>query len=72
MALNVTAAATAAKGDANPYVPVATPLPPLTVGDRLDRLRAGLDEHEVDALVVTTLANVRYLTGFTGSADCVR
>ena len=35
---------------------------------RLDRLRAAFDEHEVDALVVTTLANVRYLTGFAGSA----
>ena len=35
---------------------------------RLDRLRAAFDEHEIDALVVTTLANVRYLTGFSGSA----
>ena len=31
-------------------------------------MRAAFDEHEIDALVVTTLANVRYLTGFTGSA----
>jgi Xaa-Pro aminopeptidase len=53
---------------ANPYTPATTPLPPLTVTGRLDRLRAGFDEHEVDALVVTTLANVRYLTGFSGSA----
>jgi Xaa-Pro aminopeptidase len=52
----------------NPYAPAATPLPPITVDGRLDRLRAAFDEHEVDALVVTTLANVRYLTGFTGSA----
>ncbi len=53
---------------ANPYSPPPTPLPPLTVSGRLDRLRAGFDEHEIEALVVTTLANVRYLTGFTGSA----
>jgi Xaa-Pro aminopeptidase len=52
----------------NPYTPAATPLPAITVTGRLDRLRAGFDEHEVDALVVTTLANVRYLTGFSGSA----
>jgi Xaa-Pro aminopeptidase len=43
-------------------------LPPLEVAGRLDRLRAGLEAAEVDALVVTALANVRYLTGFTGSA----
>ena len=35
---------------------------------RRDRLRALLAEHELDALLVTTLVNVRYLTGFTGSA----
>ncbi|HEY1444053.1 MAG TPA: Xaa-Pro peptidase family protein [Acidimicrobiales bacterium] len=52
----------------NPYAPASTPLPPITVRGRLDRLRDAFDEHEVDALVVTTLANVRYLTGFTGSA----
>jgi Xaa-Pro aminopeptidase len=53
---------------ANPYAPASTPLPPITVRGRLDRLRDAFEEHEVDALVVTTLANVRYLTGFTGSA----
>ena len=53
---------------ANPYVPATTPLPPITVSGRLDRLRAAFDEHGIDALVVTTLANVRYLTGFSGSA----
>lgn len=31
-------------------------------------LRALLAEHELDALLVTTLVNVRYLTGFSGSA----
>lgn len=40
----------------------------LDVAPRLDRLRARLDGAEVDALIVTNLANVRYLTGFTGSA----
>ena len=52
----------------NPYEPSAAALPPLTVTGRLDRLRATFDDHEIDALVVTTLANVRYLTGFAGSA----
>jgi Xaa-Pro aminopeptidase len=54
--------------NSNPYGTATEPLPPLTVTGRLDRLRASFDEHGVDALVVTTLANVRYLTGFTGSA----
>ncbi len=53
---------------ANPYTPSTTALPPLTVTGRLDRLRAAFGDHEIDALVVTTLANVRYLTGFAGSA----
>jgi Xaa-Pro aminopeptidase len=53
---------------ANPYVPAAAPLPAITVAGRLDRLRDTFDTHEIDALVVTTLANVRYLTGFSGSA----
>jgi Xaa-Pro aminopeptidase len=43
-----------------------TALAPLSAAGRLDRLRATLDG--VDALVVTTLPNVRYLTGFAGSA----
>jgi Xaa-Pro aminopeptidase len=43
-----------------------TSLPPMSVRGRLDALRGRLDG--VDALVVTTLPNVRYLTGFTGSA----
>jgi len=53
---------------ANPYTPATTPLPPITVTGRLDRLRDAFDEHGIDALVVTTLPNVRYLTGFSGSA----
>jgi Xaa-Pro aminopeptidase len=43
-------------------------LVPLDVAGRMDRLRAKLDGAEVAGLVVTNLANVRYLTGFTGSA----
>ena len=41
-------------------------LPPMSVAGRLDALRARFDGF--DALVVTTLPNVRYLTGFAGSA----
>jgi Xaa-Pro aminopeptidase len=52
----------------NPYSAPSAALPPITVAGRLDRLRASFDEHEVDALVITTLANIRYLTGFSGSA----
>lgn len=43
-------------------------LPPMDVATRVDRLRAGLDAAGCDALLVTHLVNVRYLTGFTGSA----
>ena len=43
-----------------------TSLPPMSVAGRLDALRARFDDF--DALVVTTLPNVRYLTGFAGSA----
>ena len=35
--------------------------------DRPDRLAAALAERELDALLVTNLVNVRWLTGFTGS-----
>ncbi len=44
------------------------PLPPMPVAERLDRVRLGLDPAGADALLVTSLTNVRYLTGFTGSA----
>jgi Xaa-Pro aminopeptidase len=40
----------------------------MDVAGRLDRLREGFDAREVDALVVTNLTNIRYLTGFTGSS----
>jgi Xaa-Pro aminopeptidase len=43
-------------------------LPTMQIGQRADRLRAALPAAGVDALVVTHLPNVRYLTGFTGSA----
>lgn len=42
-----------------------TGLPGMDHGSRVDRLRGLLD---VDALLVTNLKNIRYLTGFTGSA----
>ncbi len=44
------------------------PLPPVAVGDRIDRLRALVGAAGSQALLVTHLTNVRYLTGFTGSA----
>ena len=41
---------------------------PMDVSGRLDRLRAALAAAGVPALLVTRLPNIRYLTGFTGSA----
>ena len=46
-------------------------LPPETVASRLTRVRAAARAAGVDALVVTYLPNVQYLTGFTGSAGAV-
>lgn len=46
-------------------------LPPMDVAGRVDRLRARFDESGCEALVVSELTNVRYLTGFTGSAGIV-
>ena len=43
-------------------------LPPMDVAGRVDRLRGSLQEAGCDALLVTHLTNIRYLTGFTGSA----
>lgn len=45
-----------------------TSLPAMDITARLPRLQARLDEAGVDALLVTNLTNVRYLSGFTGSA----
>lgn len=46
-------------------------LEPMPVAPRLQRLRDGLEELGVDALVVSNLTNIRYLTGFTGSSAMV-
>jgi len=43
-------------------------LAPMEVAARLGRLRERLDDASCDALLVTKLENIRYLTGFTGSA----
>ena len=40
----------------------------MDVAARVERLRARLDGAGCDALLVTHLTNIRYLTGFTGSA----
>src|SRR5947209_9845860 len=41
---------------------------PMDVAGRVPRLRERLDGAGCDALLVTRLVNIRYLTGFTGSA----
>jgi Xaa-Pro aminopeptidase len=46
-------------------------LPAMDVAGRVERLRPLLAEDLVDGLIVTALTNVRYLTGFTGSASVV-
>ena len=43
-------------------------LPEMDVGGRLDRLRPSLAETGLGGLLVTNITNVRYLSGFTGSA----
>jgi Xaa-Pro aminopeptidase len=43
-------------------------LPAMEVGGRARRLREHFEDAHIDALLVTHLANIRYLTGFTGSA----
>lgn len=48
-----------------------TTLPPIDVSDREPRVYAQLDVHEVDALIVTSPSNIRWLTGFAGSAATV-
>lgn len=42
-------------------------LAPMDMQGRLQRLRSSFADEGIDALVVTDLVNVRYLTGFTGS-----
>jgi len=46
-------------------------LPPLEVGSRAARVRERFAAANIDALLVTNLTNVRWLTGFTGSAGRV-
>ena len=43
-------------------------LPALDVAGRIGRLRECFSDKGIDALFVTRLVNIRYLTGFTGSA----
>lgn len=43
-------------------------LPGMDVAGRVERLRAALEGAGCDVLLVTHLTNIRYLTGFTGSA----
>jgi Xaa-Pro aminopeptidase len=40
----------------------------MTIAGRIDRLRDGFADAGCEALLVTRLGNIRYLTGFTGSA----
>ncbi len=51
-----------------PTDPAGADLPAMDVAGRLVRLRDGLADAGCDGLVVTSLTNIRYLTGFTGSA----
>ncbi|MFN8019685.1 MAG: Xaa-Pro peptidase family protein [Acidimicrobiales bacterium] len=44
------------------------PFAPMEVAERTVRLREAMADAEVPALLVTNLTNIRYLTGFTGSA----
>jgi Xaa-Pro aminopeptidase len=45
-----------------------TSLLPMETARRVERLRERFDQATCDALLVTRLVNIRYLTGFTGSA----
>lgn len=47
---------------------VPSTLTPMDVAGRLPRLRERFAEAGVDALLVTSLTNIRYLTGFSGTA----
>ena len=50
---------------------VAEALPEMSIGARSGRLRRRFADARCDALLVTRLPNVRYLTGFSGSAGVV-
>lgn len=43
-------------------------LPPMDVAARLPRLHEALADEDCDAFIVTNLTNIRWLSGFTGSA----
>src|SRR5437868_13689131 len=43
-------------------------LPAMDVAGRLPRLREAIAAADCDGMLVTKLVNIRYLTGFTGSA----
>ncbi len=59
-------------GSADSPVPATAPgMPPLRVDGRLGRLRGRLSDSGVDAAVIVEPANVRWLTGFTGSNGTV-
>ena len=60
-------AATGSGAGLPPLVDLAA-LPPMDVVARAERLRDALDGAGCDAVLVTSLVNIRYLTGFTGSA----
>ncbi|MGQ0833003.1 MAG: M24 family metallopeptidase [Microthrixaceae bacterium] len=45
-----------------------TDLAPMRVAERIGRVEHALEDAGCDALVVTHLTNIRYLSGFTGSA----
>jgi Xaa-Pro aminopeptidase len=49
-------------------LPDLVSLPPLAISGRVTRLASALEAAGCDALVVTKLENIRYLTGFSGSA----
>ena len=51
-----------------PRTPDIASMPPMDVVGRLERLRGLLDDAECDALLVTKLESIRYLTGFGGSS----
>ncbi|MGA8296864.1 MAG: Xaa-Pro peptidase family protein [Acidimicrobiales bacterium] len=42
-------------------------LPPMEVASRIGRLRERLEEEHLGGLIVTSMSNVRYLSGFSGS-----
>src|SRR3984957_13644784 len=48
--------------------PDLSPLPPLEVAGRAAKVASELEAAGCDALIVTKLENIRYLTGFSGSA----